>query len=170
MQNLDLYLQKDDLEAIAKHDNKPLAILQLNAKQLGELKQENEIDTFTHMQFDNTLIRFCDSMGKAERIKNTVFPTTYRLFLHLTIYLFVIILALALKSVAMHFEIILLAAIASVFFLIEKSSTLLQDPFSNRPSDTPVTAIAKTIEINIRQLLNEKNVPKPVKPNSYYIM
>lgn len=31
----------------------------------------------------------------------------------------------------------------------------LQDPFENKPTDTPVTAIANTIEQNLIQMVNE---------------
>jgi putative membrane protein len=54
--------------------------------------------------------------------------------------------------------------------LLQKTALHLQDPFRNRPSDVSVTAIARTIEINIRQLLHEKDVPKPLQANNYYIM
>jgi putative membrane protein len=164
------YFSAKDLEAIAEHNNKPLAILKLHARELKELRTQGAIDTFMHVQLDDTLTRLCESMGKAERIKNTIFPATYRLFLHFTIYLFVVILSIALKGIDTYFEIPLLTLISMVFFLIEKSATHLQDPFRNRPSDIPVTAIARTIEINIRQLLEEENVPQPAAAQDYYIL
>lgn len=45
----------------------------------------------------------------------------------------------------------------------------MQDPFENRHSDTNITTIARTIEINIKQLIgDEKNVPEPLKPYKFY--
>ncbi len=164
-----LLSEADQIEVL-QHTNKALAILQLNAKDLKELQLINKLEIFTHLQLNNTLVRFCDSMGMAERINGTVFPSTYRKFLHFIVYLFVITLSISLKQVNMIFEIPLLLAIAAAFFMIEKSAYDLQDPFKNRPSDVPVTAIARTIEINIRQLLGESNVPEPVKPDGFYIL
>jgi len=155
---------------ILRHNNKALAILQLNAKEIRELKQNNKLETFTHLQLDNTLVRLCDAMGKAERINNTIFPTTYRQFLHYIIYLFTITLSISLSGVKMVFEIPLLLFIAAAFFLIEKSAYDLQDPFKNRASDVPVTSIARTIEINIRQLLGEMELPETIKPIDFYIL
>jgi ion channel-forming bestrophin family protein len=170
LQGLGEYLSANDLEELSRHTNKPLAILKQNARELKKMREQGVIDTFMHLQMDDTLTRLCDSMGKAERIKSTVFPVTYRLFLHFTIYLFVVILSIALKGVDTYFEIPLLTLISMVFFLIEKSATHLQDPFRNRPSDIPVTAIARTIDINIRQLLEEENVPQPLPANDYYLL
>ena len=160
----------DDQCGITQHLNKPLAILQLNSKDLKLLREHHKLEVFTHLQLDNTLLRLTDSMGKAERINGTVFPSTYRLFLHFTIYLFIITLSISLKQVNMIFEIPLLLAIAAAFLLIEKSAYHLQDPFRNRPSDVPVTAIARTIEINIRQLLGETAVPEPATPKDFFIL
>ena len=55
-------------------------------------------------------------------------------------------------------------------FLLERTARYLQDPFSNKPTDTPVTAIARTVEINLRQLLDETDVPAPFAPAAFYLM
>jgi putative membrane protein len=51
---------------------------------------------------------------------------------------------------------------------LERTAHYLQDPFSNKPTDTPVTAIARTSEINLKQLLAETDVPAPARPEAYY--
>jgi len=160
----------EDGQRAQRHQNKPLALLQMNAQELKRLREEGLIDTFSHVQMDNTLVRLCDSMGKAERINSTVFPVTYRIFLHFAIYLFVILLSVSLKEVSTLLEIPLLTLMALVFFMLEKTAYVLQDPFRNRPSDIPVTAISQTIEINVRQMLGETKVPEPFKSDTYYLL
>lgn len=167
-ENVKEFISAKDLQEIQQHNNKPLALLYLHGKDIKELEEKNQLDHFSQIQLDNTLVRLCDAQGRSERIKTTVFPVTYRLFLHAIIYLFVIILSIALKDVAGFFEIPLLILISSAFFLLEKSATHMQDPFENRPTDTAVTAIARTIEINIRQLLKETDVPKPLQTEKFY--
>jgi putative membrane protein len=170
MDNLAKYLTPEDLNSMARHNNKPLAILQLNSQHLAQLKTSEQLDSFQHVQLNNTMVNFTNAMGMAERIKNTVFPATYRLFLHLFIYLFVITLSISLTDIQGYFEIPLLMVISSAFFLLEKTATHLQDPFSNRPTDTAVTSIAATIEINVKQLLNEVDVPAPLQPKDFYLL
>jgi putative membrane protein len=169
-ENLEHYLSVEDLEELKQHNNKPLAMLQLHGKDIKTLRENNQLDTFSQLQLDDTLVRLCDAQGKAERIKSTVFPVTYRLFLHATIYLFVVTLSISLKNVAGFFEIPLLLVISTAFFLLEKSATHMQDPFENRPTDTAMTAIARTIEINIKQLLKEKEIPQPYAPEKFYLL
>lgn len=36
----------------------------------------------------------------------------------------------------------------------------MQDPFENTPVDTPMTSLAQTIEINLREMMGEQNVPQ----------
>ena len=170
LENLETYFDENDFKELNNHNNKPLGILQQNAIQITNLKQKEAIVIFVQLQLDNTLIRLCDAMGKAERIKNTVFPKTYRLFLHFAIYLFITILSIALDDIQLIFELPLLVSISMVFFLIDKSAKHMQDPFMNRPTDTSVTAIARTIEINIKQLLGEKDIAIPIQPNDFYIL
>ena len=152
IENLENYISSDEITEISRHNNKPLALLQLTSLQIAELREKGQLDIYSQIQINNTLVNFSNSMGMAERIKNTIFPSTYRLFLHFFIYVFVITLCIALRDIESRFEIPLLLVISSAFFLLEKSATNLQDPFSNEPTDTPVTTIANTIEINIKQL------------------
>lgn len=168
IENLEKFISKEELTEIEQHQNKPLAMLQLHGGNIKELRDGGQLDAFSQIQLDQTLTRLCDAQGKAERIKSTVFPVTYRLFLHGTIYLFVITLAVSLRVDGL-FETPLLLAISSAFFLLEKSATHMQDPFENRPTDTPMTAIARTIEINIKQLIKDKDIPNAHQANGFYI-
>ncbi len=169
LKDLDKYLSETELENLKSFDNKPFAMLDAHSKDLLNLKNSGDLDLFYHVQLDNTLVRLCDAMGKAERIKNTVFPTTYRLFLHFSIYIFIIFLSISLSEIDGIFEIPLLIIIALPFLLLEKTAKHMQDPFSNRPTDTSVTAIARVIEINLKQLIKDTDIPSPLQDNEFYI-
>lgn len=166
----ELNLTAVEQDALRQHKNVPLAITQMQAARIKEVADKQAIPEFYRVQLDQTLVRLVDSMGRAERINTTVFPVTYRFFLHAAIYLFLITLSIAIQDVHAIFEIPLLVLIAALFFLVEKTAYNLQDPFRNRPSDTPVTAIARNIEINIRQLLKETEIPEPLKPKTFFIL
>jgi len=168
LENLEKYISEDDIKKISTHNNKPLALLQLNSLQIAELKNNGKMDIFSQVHISKTLTNFSTAMGMAERIKSTVFPVTYRVFLHLMIYLFVITLSISLGVVKPVFEIPLLVIISLGFFVLEKTASLLQDPFENKPTDTAMTSIATNIEINIKQLLKETEIPNPLKPQSFY--
>ena len=170
VQNLEKYLSTQDLEEINKQKNKPLAILQLSAKHIADLRSKEAIDIRSHIHINESLVAFTNAMGMAERIKSTVFPVTYTLILHWLIYLFTIVLSLALYDLVWYFEFPLLLALSCAFFLLEKTATELQDPFSSKPTDTAMTTIATNIEINIKQLLKKEEIPPPHPPQGYYAL
>lgn len=169
LEGLARFLSPADIAGLERHNNKPLAILQLNNRDIAQLHADAQVDTFSNIQLNNTMVNFTNQMGMTERIKSTVFPVTYRIFLHMIIYVFIVSLTIALRHVEAYIQLPLLLIITSFFFLLERTATLLQDPFSNRPTDTAMTAIATTIEINIKQLLNEPEVPQPHQPNDFYL-
>lgn len=170
MPGLERYLDENDMNHLRSQSNKPLAILQLNTLHLLRLRNEGRLELFAHVQINNTMVNFSNAMGMCERIKSTVFPTTYRHFLHWMIYLFCVTLAISLNGIDTYFELPLLVAISGAFFLLEKSATHLQDPFSNLPTDTAVTTIATNIEINLRQLIGDNDIPNPYPPESFYAL
>ncbi|MCR5862400.1 hypothetical protein LRS05_09675 [Flavobacterium sp. J372] len=129
LQDCEQFISDDDIRRIHDFKNKPLALLQLNVLDLKKLRMENELSDFESIQLNSTSVRFSDSMGAAERINNTVFPTIYRMFLHFIIYLFVAILGIAMKDVGLVYEIPLLLLISFVFFTLEKAAYYLQGPF-----------------------------------------
>lgn len=163
-------LSEPDLAYVQLHANKPLALLALHADQLKELLQRQALNAYQQVQLDATLVRLSDAMGQAERIKSTVFPVSYRLLVYFFIYLFLMTLSLGLVKTIGLWEIPVLLTTASSFFLLERTARDLQDPFSNKPTDTPVTAIARTVEINLRQLIHEPAVPTPPAPEAFFLM
>ncbi|WP_244283439.1 bestrophin family protein [Flavobacterium hercynium] len=148
-------VSEEELRFVKNHHNIPNALLLLHGKDLRNAKNEKRLNMYQQVEIDNTITRLCDNMGKCERIKNTIFPTTYSMYTRITLCLFILLLPFSLISVLSWFAIPLITAVAGAFFLIERMAIHLQDPFENRPSDTPVTSIAITIEKNIMEMLNE---------------
>jgi putative membrane protein len=163
------FLAESEQSYLQAHINKPLALLALHTNQLRALYQQGALNTYQHVQMDATLVRLCDAQGRAERIRNTIFPTSYRLLIHFFIYLFLGTLSLSLVETVGNWEVPLLLTIAATYFLLERTARYLQDPFSNRPTDTPVTSIARTVEINLKQLVGETEIPGPLAAEGYYL-
>lgn len=148
-------LNKEDYNYVKRHKHVPNALLLLHAKDLKRANENNKINMYQQVEIDNTLTRLCDSMGKCERIKNTIFPTTYSMYMRFTLCLFIIVLPFSLTNLLGWLQIPLVTTIGVAFFLIEKMAIHLQDPFENKPTDTPMTSISSTIEKNLVQMIHE---------------
>lgn len=166
------FLSQNEVAFLTKHDNAPNALLQLHAQDMRYALQEGWLNRYQQVEIESTLTRLTDSMGRCERIKNTVFPATYTLYIHFSLFFFVLLLPFALLEVFGMLEILMVVAISSTFFLIEKMAIHLEDPFEGRPTDTPVTAIARTIEKNLRQMISDKQMPKEIvlTDRPFYVM
>ena len=160
------YLDKNAISSF----NVPNALLSEHSRQLAKMHQKEIINSFQQVQIDSTIARLCDSMGKCERIKNTVLPKAHSLLIHLVIYIFAAILPFGLGDEHLIVEIMVVFGIPIIFIAIEKTSILMQDPFENRPLDTPMTDLAETIEINLMQMIGNKETPEKKKPTTYYIL
>jgi ion channel-forming bestrophin family protein len=156
--DLGKWLNNNDLDFIGRFNSTPMALLELQARDIKYALDNGWINAYQHVEMDRTLTNFSDHMGKCERIKKTVFPSTYGLYLHLSMNLFIMLLPFALIEYFGWMMIPLVTAIASAFWLIEKMSVHLQDPFENKPTDTPVTSIALTIERDLNQVLRQHNL------------
>jgi putative membrane protein len=169
---LQKYLAKRDLQHLDNYSNTPMALLELHGLDLQQALENGWINSYQQVAIDKTLTRLSDAMGKCERIKNTVFPATYTLYIHFSLIFFFTLLPFSLIEV---FGVILfvpvLLAIAAIFFLIEKMAIHLQDPFENKPTDTPMTAICSTIERDLKQVINESYSSEVGKTeNVFYLL
>jgi len=170
--DLGKWVSAHDLDFICRFNNTPMAILELQARDIKYALDNGWINAYQHVEMDRMLTNFSDHMGKCERIKNTVFPHTYGLYLHFAMNLFIMLLPFALIDFFKWVMIPLVTVIASSFWLIEKMSVHLQDPFENKPTDTPVTTIARTIERDLKQVLRQHNFSQTVetKNKTYYVL
>jgi len=57
-----------------------------------------------------------------------------------------------------------------VFFLTEKIDDYSENPFKSSYNDVPITSIAKAIEIDLRQMLDEAHVPPSYTSEKGFLM
>lgn len=165
------YLSKEDIEEISQHTNVPNAILTLQSRELQQLSTDGRIDGFRFMEMNQLLVKFSDEMGMSERIKNTIFPTTYNYFTKVFIWLFVVSLTLVISQSAGVWSIFLGWLVGFVYVSTQINGMSLVNPFENNSSAIPLNQITRTIEINLLEMIGADKIPKPVKPiNEEYIL
>ncbi len=158
MTKMEKYLSRKDMQHKRNYNNIPMALLELHGYDLKMALDNGWINTYQHIEMDETLTRLCDAMGKCERIKNTVFPATYSVYIHFSLVVFFMLMPFAMIEYISYLTVPAMITIAASFFLIEKMAVHLQDPFENRPTDTPMTAICFNIERDLKQMINEQPV------------
>jgi putative membrane protein len=91
-------------------------------------------------------------------------PKQYDYFPQLFVHIYCTILPLALVTSMGWLTPLGSTLVGFIFLALDKIGRDLEDPFENTIYDEPLTAITTTIEINLRQLLGETEVPQAEKP------
>lgn len=163
-EELDAFLEKDDAQALKAAKNKPTMINHQQAVIIQEAYEMGLLDSYHRIELLNTLKEFYSLQGMCERIKNTPLPRYYSYFTRLFWYFYAGILPFTLLEPFGRYGVLLSVLIAYAFWLIEGSGRLTADPFENIVTDTPMTALCRTIEIDMRQQLGETELPPPLQP------
>jgi putative membrane protein len=57
-----------------------------------------------------------------------------------------------------------------MFYQIYVLGKVLSSPFDNMKTDVALNAICTTIEIDLKEIIGDKNVPAPLKPEKGVLM
>jgi putative membrane protein len=164
------FIDDDEELDLCKVQNIPTHILKNQGKDISELYKSKVIDDFRHVDMMTTLKDFYADQGKCERIKNTPFPRQYAYFSKLFVWIFIAVLPLALTT---EFEKIGNGYI----WMVVPFSTLIswigdnsEDPFENFINDVPMTALCRNIEIDLKEMLGESDIPPRLIPQDGILM
>lgn len=177
IKEMEPFLSKQEIDELRKTSNPATQILRNQSVRLQELKDHGYFEDFRHMEFHHLMVSFYEDQGKSERIKNFPFPRQYAstaLWLSVVFSAFVPfgmmdvfqsngVLGYALCTV-------LSGLIIWVFFLMEKIGDYSENPFEGTYNDVPITSIARTIEIDLREMINDEGIPGPVKDVHGFLM
>jgi putative membrane protein len=157
-------ISEPEIECLKVEKNVPLAIQEKMASMLAQCYHKGWIDTMRWVSLDRTLTSLMDSQGASERIKNTPMPRMYDFFIRLFIATFCLLLPFGMVASLGLWTPFGSTLVGFVFMALDKIGRDLEAPFDNVLHDIPLTAISRTIEINLKQMIGEREVPEPVCP------
>lgn len=151
--------------------NKAAQILALQSTHLRLLLEKGLIEDFRHMELERILIELYNQQGASERIKNFPYPRQYATLNKWFIKVFIILLPLGMLQ---EFEklggnliwlSIPFSALASwVFTTMERIGESSESPFEGSANDVPITAMSRTIEVDLREMFGMADIPPALKP------
>jgi putative membrane protein len=174
---MEQYLKPAELAAVKGRSNMAVQLLHTQSLRLQQLRDAGYMEDFRHMDLNRHLVDLMAEQGRAERIKNFPFPRQYAsTALWLTL-VFAAFVPLSMVEVFSHgsgwtfwLSPFLSALIIWVFFLMEMIGDYSENPFEGTYNDVPITAIARGIEIDLREMINDSNIPGPVQPENGFLM
>ncbi|MCH8553323.1 MAG: hypothetical protein LAT62_15395 [Natronospirillum sp.] len=161
---LDGLLSDDERQAAAKRQTPPLALLESQAAALRQLADDGHLDAYRHVRFTELLQDFNEALSSCERLKKTPFPMQYTWFVYYTLIIFLFVLPLSLAGHLGYWSIPFSLLIGYAYIMLEYVGRQIENPFENSVNDVPMDYVSRTIEIDLRELLGEQDLPEPVKP------
>ncbi len=104
-----------------------------------------------------------------ERIRTTPVPFGYTLLLHRTAYLFCFLLPFGFADTLGWATPVATMLVAYTFFGLDALGDELEEPFGLRANNLPLSALARTIEIVLREGLGEADVPPLPQPQKHVL-
>ena len=174
------YLSDVEWHKVMEKNNKPSTILFLQSEHLKQLKERGIIWEFSFLELENLLQEMFELQGKSERIKNFPYPRQYATLSYYFVWLFIWLLPFGIipefmdmgKTLAAVHPTIghnfiwlgvpFSAAISWVFHTTKRIGIVGENPFEGTSNDVPISTIARGIEIDLRQMLDEdpEMIPK----------
>lgn len=171
------HLTPDELAAVNTRSNMAAQLLKTQAVRLQQLRDAGYFDDFRHMEFHALIKEFYGDQGRAERIKNFPFPRQYASTALWLTMVFAAFVPMSMLDVirpeagwifwASPF---LSALIIWIFFLMEMIGDYSENPFEGTYNDVPITSISRGIEIDMREMIDDTDIPGPVQVENGFLM
>lgn len=159
------FLDAGRFAAVAGARNKPNAILVGIANLVAEAADKGLLDSMSRVRIETTLVDLTNAQGGMDRIKRTPMPSQYRIFASLFSHLFCVILPFAVVRDLGLYTPIGSTLVGLMFLVLLQGGEDLMDPFRNDIYDVPMSALCRTVEIDLLQMLGEA-APEPLAPEN----
>lgn len=167
MADLQPLLLDAEWRRVAQSSNKPDFLMQRMGDDLRECLQTGRIEPCLGMSIDATMSCMTAAAAACERIKSTPIPFSYTLLLHRTAYLYCFLLPFGLVDSIGFMTPFVVAIVAYTFFGLDALGDEIEEPFGLEANDLPLEAICRSVEINLRESLDDDFVPAPLAPINY---
>lgn len=155
------YVAKADAQIAIGRANPANGLLDGTGRKIDEARRAGMIDTIQQSAMERVLVDMANAQGGMERLKNTPLPNHFRFFPMLFVHVFCVLLPFGLVE-TLGFATPLGSTLAGLMFLaVLAIGDDLVDPFANSVHDLPLSAMCRTIEIDLLQAVGLE-APEPI--------
>lgn len=161
------FLAETEFSLLKNKQNKPTYLQKMMAQEIYRAMQNGTLGGFDSFQIEGQLLALANYQGACERIKNTPLLRQYHFFTVLFLYTFMFLLPFCFigdfHKLGLHNLMIPISVLISfVFGTIAKIGEVNENPFENQATDVPLSSLCNTIERDLREILEETNLPEQV--------
>ena len=170
-------IPEEEYDTLINYKNTATQLIARQGMHLKELREKGLIDDFRHMEPHNLLKGFYTHQGKAERIKKFPLPRQYGNSSQIFVSIFLFLLPFGmitefhkLGEDAAWLSIPFSCLVGWVFIMMELVGDYSENPFEGLGNDIPMLALCRTIEIDLREMLGEEDLPPGIRPVNGVLM
>jgi putative membrane protein len=170
------YLSDAERVYVMSKSNKATQLIALQSKDIRKVQELGLTDEFRQMELENILKDLYTFQGKAERIKNFPYPRQFATFNRFFIWIFILLIPLGMfkefekiGEVGIWLTVPFTVLVAWVFYTMDKIGQSTENPFEGGVNDVPITSISRTIEIDLREMLDEDEIPSKIGPKNFIL-
>lgn len=157
--------------------NRAACALVLQGEHISDLRGRGAIEPNAHVALDQLIGSMLSSQGGCERIKNYPYPRQFASISLFFVRIFAYLLPFGLLGefarlgpVAVWLTIPFSVIVSWVFITLDAVGQASENPFEGNANDVPITALSRGIEIELRQMLGERDLPAPLTPVNHILM
>jgi len=139
--------------ALAQAQHVPNAWAQSMERRATALLVAGELTDQQHWLISQNLERMVDILGACERILKTPVPYSYSMFLKKFIFLYVVTLPIGFVATFAWWSVPVVMLIFYILVSVELITGEIEDPFGVDDNDLPLDGLCKTIEGNVKEIL-----------------
>ncbi|HQW02681.1 MAG TPA: bestrophin family ion channel [Saprospiraceae bacterium] len=179
------YIPAEEVLQIMATKNKAVQLLGLQSKTIKELYDQGILDNFRFLEMHKLITTLYDHQGKSERIKNFPYPRQFATVSSMFVKLFCIMLPFSMlkdfdklnENIGgiMQGQMVWLVIpfsmlISWVYTSLEQVGESTENPFEGSANDVPISQMSRTIEIDMREMLGETDLPPALQPKNNIIL
>jgi putative membrane protein len=161
------WLDQAEWARVRTQPNLPYALMLEMGTDLGHCLRNGRLDACLAPSIDASLSAMTAVAASCERIRGTPIPFSYTLLLHRTAYLYCFLLPFGLVDTIGYLTPLVSAIVAYTFFGLDALGDELEEPFRASDNGLPLEALCRTIEIDLRTALGDRDLPPPLLPENY---
>ncbi|MGH8637163.1 MAG: bestrophin family ion channel [Burkholderiales bacterium] len=179
------HLPDSELEQLAATKNKATRLLSAQSMTIKDLLASQELAASHHTEMQRTLKDLLDQQTKAERIKNFPYPRQYATINTIFVWCFAALLPFCLvrefdrlndgmfnllAGQMAWFAIPFSALVSWMYVSLDQVGESTENPFEGAANDVPISQMSRLIEIELREMLGESDLPPLLHPKNDVIL
>ena len=179
------YISAEELKQILTTKNRAAQLLSQQGNAVREIYDIGLIDGLAFSDMHKAVRDLFEHQGKSERIKNFPYPRQYATINLILINLFSILLPFGMLGEFdklnehvtgfMKGNMVLLVIpfsilISWVYSSLEQVGESTENPFEGSANDVPISQMSRAVEIDIREMLGERDLPAALQPKHNIVL